>query len=281
MSAAGTSSLTGAEWSKPLPVSHGRPLALAAACRSRRVRSRPTRVAEHQRLRIAGSSSPGGASRPSATTSSTSWCRSLRAAADRARRRRCTTASAGLQKNTGVPRSAFDAGTAAPISARGRRSCGRRSRCGAPGNVPPPRTGMPARGAAARHDIASCARAGRAACRRRGIRRRPRDAIARDAACTRCFHRRSAARRRPASRRRRTRSTNTSTTSNARPSRPEHDAQPRMARLARREGVAEAVESKRMREGDHRRGVVTQCGSAGAASIRPRIAEACEDFVKP
>src|SRR3546814_16107253 len=40
-SAAGTSSLSGAEWSKALPVSQGSPLALAAACRSRRVRSRP------------------------------------------------------------------------------------------------------------------------------------------------------------------------------------------------------------------------------------------------
>ena len=37
----GRSSPMGAEWSKPLPVSHGRPLLREAICRSRRVRSMP------------------------------------------------------------------------------------------------------------------------------------------------------------------------------------------------------------------------------------------------
>ena len=41
-SAARRIGLIGAEWSKPLPMSQGRPSFLASPCRSRRVMSRPT-----------------------------------------------------------------------------------------------------------------------------------------------------------------------------------------------------------------------------------------------
>ena len=92
----------GADWSKPLAMSHGRPIFFASACKSRRVMSSPTAYPKTwSRARSAGISRPPSAS---ATTSSISWCRS-RVCVGNGSAPAGTTASAGFMKKNGGSRS--------------------------------------------------------------------------------------------------------------------------------------------------------------------------------